>query len=138
MGLGNFRQNVLPYCMEYQTDGGWVFLNREYQPIGFNKAAFYNYSRENLAVYFKGMTKRKIDFLSTNPEWLKRFDERDCRKIWFYDDGCTPARGKKYRDAYFEKLAVLMAMQTYAHNAHHPERIRWLWLTPEARRKYEK
>jgi hypothetical protein len=100
----NLRHTHFPYCLQRQEDGRYVITNRSYKPIGFLMHDWADYNNYPVAIHIKGLT----------PEIAKRLDHRgrdDLESIYLYGDGTNPELGKAERDAYFERLTLLMSLK---------------------------
>lgn len=101
MGLEDFNDVFLPYCLDRQTDGRYAVLNREYKPVGFYTGAHVVYKEYPVLVKFKGLTKTKLDKLSWD-------GKGGLKRIYLYDTGRNhPLRSKAHMRAYLEKLEIL-------------------------------
>ena len=86
----------MPYCLDRQEDGTWVFLNRDYKPLAHPKG-----------IKIPGLgIKNARKKLAWNPE------EEGGDRIYLYNDGCIPTRSKEFMDTYLEKLGWLAAHGT--------------------------
>ena len=54
MTIENVRAVYFPYCIEKQEDG-WVMLNRNYKPVGFNTGEFIKYEDYPDSIRLKGL-----------------------------------------------------------------------------------
>lgn len=105
MPLNDLRSVLLPYCIRRLKDGSYEFLNREYQPLGFNDKTHGGLS-EDLPIYthIKGLTTApaaKISYEGSD----------DLGMIYLYNDGCVPTHSAANMKAYLERLAVLAKLQ---------------------------
>ena len=110
MALRTFREAFMPYCLTKLPNGKWVILNREYVPLGYTTAASssidYQKIIEESAVPLK-LTPKKIAKLAA----VGLNDKRDTsQRFWLYNDSCAPFN-KKYKDAYLEKIKLLMDLE---------------------------
>jgi len=83
VSLNDFRSIHLPYCLDQQSDGSYVILNREYKPIGFASKDFVEYGKYPVCVKFKGLTAN----LAAKVSYSK---SKDLDRIYLYNDGCVP------------------------------------------------
>ena len=85
------------YCLQRQTSGHYVKLNRAYKPVGSESDGWVNYdSVDGVA-------------LTIGPEEAKRISwcgdpNTDC--VYLFNDGCAPWLNEKCRADYFERLAL--------------------------------
>lgn len=103
--MHEFRQVFFPYCLDQHENGTWTLLNRQYKPLGFNTMDWIKY--DSYPIFCK---TRKIR-LSTLQKISYQPIEEGETKIYLYNDGCVPTNGKKYMDAYLDRLRVLMSIQ---------------------------
>ncbi|MEW8659529.1 MAG: hypothetical protein AB2603_14520 [Candidatus Thiodiazotropha endolucinida] len=96
----DFRAVYLPYCIEKQSDGTWVILNRKYKPVGFNTSNFIHYEEYPVSSKLKGIRPAKLNKLSYS-------GKAEGNRIYLYNDGCVPTRSKSNMDSYLKKLAIL-------------------------------
>lgn len=104
MALQDFRAIYLPYCLLKQPNGGYVVLNREYKPIGFNTTNRVNYEDYPIMTKFKSLTKKVAAKLS----WSK---SENVDEIFLYNDGTNPLNSKKNMDAYLKKIERLAKLK---------------------------
>lgn len=105
MPLGDVRSVHLPYCLKRQADGSYVFLNREYKPIGFKTAEYVpDYSAYPVCVRLPGLRAATAAKLSYN-------GSSDLETIYLYDDGCVPTDSPRYMKAYADKLERLAKLK---------------------------
>lgn len=104
MPLNDLRSILFPYCMRRRDDGTYEFLNREYQPLGFNEQG--HGTRADLPIYshVKGLTKARAAKISYSGS-----DSID--RIYLYNDGCVPTHSAADMKAYLDRLAVLAKLQ---------------------------
>lgn len=95
-----FRWVYLPYCLEKLSSGGYVVLNRDYKPIGFNSSAQLDYESYPVAVRFRRLTASTIRRLSCEGS-----DAPD--KIYLYNGACVPTRSVGNMRAYLKRLSIL-------------------------------
>jgi len=104
MSLNSVRSRFMPYCIERQEDGNYVILNREYQPLGFDRSGSSNYADYPIAVSIPGLTPRIAEKLSY--EGL-----RDLSKIYLYNDSCIPTSSAKHMKDYLGRFEILMKLK---------------------------
>jgi hypothetical protein len=95
----SIRRLYFPYCLEQQSDGEWVILNREYRPLGLcNDGGLLD-----LSEYSTPMKVRSNDDLG------ERLTLNDGRiRIYLYNDGTNPQLGGEHLKAYLRKLEILL------------------------------
>lgn len=96
----DFRAVYFPYCIEKQSDGTWVVLNRQYKPVGINTSDFINYEDYPVSAKLKGIGPAVAKKLSYN-------GEVNGSRIYLYNDGCVPTQGKANMVSYLKKLEIL-------------------------------
>ncbi len=105
-----FRINM-PYGMQKNDKGEWMFFNREYTYLG-------NCSRDtvdtNSPFYcsYRGITDELLESLAEKDS-IERNETGEITRIWFYKDATTPARNKWDKalwDTYVEKLRKLCSL----------------------------
>jgi len=96
----DFRSVYFPYCIQKQSDGSWVVLNRQYKPVGFNTSEYINYEEFPVSAKLQGIGPAVAGKLSYSGE-----DASD--RIYLYNDGCIPTDSKTNMDAYLKKLGIL-------------------------------
>ena len=104
MPLNSVRSRFMPYCIQRQDDGSFLILNREYQPLGFDRSGSSNYSDYPIAVSIQGLTPRIAEKLSYKGLC-------DVSRIFLYNDSCIPTSSAKNMKAYLEKLEILMKLK---------------------------
>lgn len=101
--MTELREIVFIYCLDLQSDGSYVALNRHYKPVGFFGKEWVKY--EDFPVRFKfkrALSSKQIAALS--------FDANtDPKRIYFYNDGCIPSAGAAQWAAYSERLERLIS-----------------------------
>lgn len=95
------RQIFMPYCLQRLEDGGYVFLNRKYKPLGVLTGDWVDYETHPSKFRFKrALSTKQIAALShdggTSP---------DC--IYLYDDGSIPTFSDANWKAYSARLQRL-------------------------------
>jgi hypothetical protein len=96
----DFRAVYFPYCIEKQSDGAWVVLNRQYKPVGFNTDDFIQYENYPVSAKLRGL----------GPEFCKKLSytgDSDSDRIYLYNDSCNPINSKDDMTAYLKKLEIL-------------------------------
>ena len=96
----DFRAVYFPYCIEKQTDGTWVVLNRQYKPIGFNTSDFICYEEFPVSAKLKGIGPKVLKELSYS-------GEVQGDKVYLYNDSSMPTRSTVNMQSYLKKLAIL-------------------------------
>ena len=104
MALNEFRSICLPYCLKKQKDGGYLVLNREYKPLGFNTLDEIKYEDYPISTKYAGITSKKASMLSWN-------SSTDTENIFLYNDGTVPTSNKKNMGLYLAKLEILAKLQ---------------------------
>lgn len=99
----DFRAVYFPYCIEKQSDGSWVVLNRSYKPVGFNTDDFVKYEQHPVSARLSGLGPAKLKKLSYSGEV-----EGD--RVYLYNDGCVPTRSAANMKSYLEKLKILAGL----------------------------
>ena len=106
MAIENVRAVYFPYCIEKQSDGTWVLLNRNYKPVGFNTDDFINYDDYPVSIKITGIGPaklKKISYKSTEP-----IGDR----VYLYNDGCVPTSSPEAMASYLKKLEILLKLST--------------------------
>jgi len=96
----DFRAVYFPYCIQKQSDGSWVVLNRQYKPVGFNTDEYIKYEEFPVSAKLQGIgpaVAKKLSYSS----------EASGDRIYLYNDGCVPTDSKTKMDAYLKKLEIL-------------------------------
>jgi hypothetical protein len=105
MAIESTRAVYFPYCLQRQKDGSWVFLNRNYKPIGFNTDDYITYENQPVSMRLEGL----------GPAMVKKLSVSGCvdyERIYLYKDGSSPATSKAAMTDYLEKLGLLMSLKT--------------------------
>lgn len=105
MAIENVRAVYFPYCIEKQSDGSWVLLNRNYKPVGFNTSDFIKYGEHPVSMNLKGIgpaTLRKLSYK----------DEEPGDMVYLYSDGCVPTNSTEAMASYLIKLEVLLKLKS--------------------------
>lgn len=98
------RHTHFPYCLQRQSDGSWVMLNRLYTPVGFGTEAWIKPEDYPVSVKIRRLTEKDIQLLSHDGRYVDG-------RFYLYGDGCIPEHGPKNMMAYLEKLRLLMNRQ---------------------------
>ena len=97
------RQIFLPYCLEQLKDGGYLFLNRRYKPLGVFSDDWVDYESHPSRFRFKrALSKLQIGKLDCN-------GRTDAARIYLYNDGCVPTDSPTAWAAYSERMSRLAA-----------------------------
>lgn len=105
MALYDFRSVYLPYCLKRQSDGRYVVLNREYNPIGFNTTDNVNYEDYPITSKIRGITKKAAQELSYNKS-------SNVEQIFLYDDATNPSSNQKNMKEYLKKIEKIAKYKT--------------------------
>ncbi|MBD2246642.1 hypothetical protein [Nostoc sp. FACHB-888] len=103
MALNDFRSVFLPYCLEKQSDGRYVVLNREYKPVGFKTREHIEY-QDYISVELKGIGLATVAKLSYN-------SDSNTDRIYLYNDGCVPTESPEYMKNYLKRLEILAKLK---------------------------
>lgn len=98
------RHTHFIYCLQKQPNGSYVFLNRNYKPIGFIDSGFVDYGQYPIGVHLAGLTPAKAAEISYAAD-------TSTANIFLYNDGCTPTSSADNMQAYLQRLAVLAALK---------------------------
>lgn len=98
------RHTHFIYCLDQQADGSYVFLNRNYKPVGFIDVSFTNYDEYPVAVHIKGLTAAKAEKISYK-------SDPSTNRIYLYNDGCVPTDSAKYMTEYLKRLGVIASLK---------------------------
>jgi len=104
MALNDFRSVFLPYCLDKQSDGRYVVLNREYKPIGFKTTENIEYEDYPICVELKGIT-------STTAAKLSYKGDPNTDRIYLYNDGCVPTKSAEHMKSYLKRLEILAKLK---------------------------
>ena len=96
----DFRAVYFPYCIQKQSDGSWVVLNRQYKPVGFNTSEYIEYEKFPVSAKLQGIG-------SAISKKLSYSGDASGDRIYLYNDGCIPTGSKTNMDAYLKKLGIL-------------------------------
>lgn len=101
--FGNVRADMMPYCVKQVRKNRYVFLNREYKPIGVVTDAYVDYA--DYAFEIKGLTPARAAKASVH-------GSSDRTAIYFYDDGCKPESSAANAMAYFKRIGAILDLKT--------------------------
>lgn len=104
MPSGDFRAIFLPYCLQKQSDGSYVVLNRNYKPLGFTTGEWVDYASYPIKAKMRGIKPKLAAKLSVS-------GKTDMDQIFLYNDSTVPTRSKKNMDMYLEKIEVLAKLK---------------------------
>jgi hypothetical protein len=91
----------LPYCLYRQNCGRYLLLNRNYKPIGNPTKEWVDYEP------LEGLDLR----LSREDAERISWDVRPGTKfIFLFNDGCPPWRGRRNRENYLRRLAIVAGL----------------------------
>ena len=105
MTTKNVRAIYFPYCVEKQDDNSWVFLNRNYKPVGFNTSDFIKYEDHPVSMKLTGIRLATLRKLSCD-------DEKPSNKVYLYNDGCIPTSSASAMSEYLKKIEILLKLQS--------------------------
>jgi len=91
----------LPYCLKKLNNGYWIFLNREYKPIGYASYDWIDYLKHPSAFKFRRDPTEKLKKICKTINEDKKNEEIS---FYFYDDSCKPYSSTKATQSYFERL----------------------------------
>lgn len=99
--MGDLLHTHFPYCLSRQSDGSYLLLNREHQPIGLDASA----DRKDHAsrVRLPEIDEATAARLSWN-------DSPDTSRIYLYNDGTNPI-GTDQMAPYLDRIAALIRMR---------------------------
>ena len=109
---------MLPYCLiQLQVDsiGGWIVLNRHYEPLGEsrNPKPFDSYEKVPASGRIERLTVEQVELLSCDHIENIYVDEEgfvvNMGMLQLYKDGCLP---EDDWDAYAKKLEILLDLPT--------------------------
>jgi hypothetical protein len=104
MPLGLLAHTHLPYCVQREEDGGYVVLNRDYKPLGFNTKEHLDYGNYPISVRFSRL-------LAVTAAKISVHGKGDLDVIYLYDDGTIPTESAANMTAYLKRLAVLNGLK---------------------------
>ncbi|TAE59412.1 MAG: hypothetical protein EAZ76_05520 [Nostocales cyanobacterium] len=99
-----FRAIFFPYCLQKQSDGRYVVLNRRYKPLGFNTLEHIEYEKYPICVKLKGLGSKTAAKLSWN-------GDSNTDIIYLYNDGCIPTNSSQDMKNYLKRLEILAKLQ---------------------------
>jgi hypothetical protein len=94
-----------PYCLQKQSDGKYLILNREYSPLGFQPLHGRKVDKETISFYMD-ITPQVAEELSFN-------GSQDLDSIYLYNDASNPINGGKAMEDYTRRLVLLMAIKAW-------------------------
>jgi len=101
MGAFEVRQIFMPYCLQRLKDGGYLFLNRRYKPIGVFGDEWVDYETHPSKFHFsRALSAKQVEALSYQ-------GSADAERIYLYNDGCVPTDGAAAWTAYSARLQRL-------------------------------
>ncbi|MGA1849487.1 hypothetical protein VH570_01450 [Sphingobium sp. HT1-2] len=103
--MPNIRQVMFPYGMQKNADGSWSFFNRKYKALGTHGEEWSDWEDPKHKMRIKGLGPAKLKKLDIDGK-----GEGD--RIFFYNDATNPERSAENRKIYFEKLAILISLQS--------------------------
>ena len=105
MKLNSFLSICLPYCLDKQSNGKFVALNRNYKPIGFLTADWIKFEEFPIAAEIPGLLKEKnLEKVS-----VKRESGKD--RIYLYDDATNPTKSTENMKSYLAKIETLAKLE---------------------------
>lgn len=105
---------AFPYCLQRQSDGRYVALNRDYKPVGFMIDEFIDYDKYPIAVQIRGLGPEHAASISFN-------GDGDLRCIYLYNDGCKPDSSANAMQDYLRRLAILAKLPVENKKARRPK-----------------
>jgi len=106
--LDNFFKVNMPYGMMRNADGAWFTFNREYMPLGWNKAD--QKSRESApVVYVKypGLTDQRILSIVPDLKYVQRDPTGQIERFYLYTNSVFPFRSEDNWNTYMKALQRL-------------------------------
>jgi hypothetical protein len=104
MPSGDFRAVFFPYCLQKQSDGSYIVLNRDYKPLGFKTSEHIDYAKYPINVKIRGIKARLAAKLSID-------GKLDTDNIFLYNDATVPIRGKQNMKDYLARLEILAKLK---------------------------
>lgn len=102
--MDELRQSHFIYCIQRLENGDYIFLNRDYKPLGFHTSDWIKYDNDpRLWVSLKGLTAKKAAKISYK-------NEENLAIIYLYNDGCVPTRSAENMKNYLSRLETLMKL----------------------------
>lgn len=113
MALTDFFRINMPYGMESNEKGEWMFFNRDYKPIGFNTSDFIDYHKYPVFTKYKALTENKLISLShqIDKKGIQKDEKGKIYKVYFYNDSTNPMIYPKCWDAYLKKIKMLSKLK---------------------------
>ena len=109
--LTDFFRINLPYGMERNNNGEWMFFNREYVPLGWSShAQSYKAFVSQLPLYTK--YTKPTDATLVKLAWesesgITRNEKGEITKVFFYNDRTNPQNDPKCWSQYLDKIKLL-------------------------------
>lgn len=110
----DFLRMNLPYGMQKNENGQWMFFNRQYKPLGCATTDFI--VDKDLVDFYSYYPKMDDAFLESLGEFgaIDRNAEGQIKRVWFYKDATVPSVGKldevKWNN-YISKLKMLASLK---------------------------
>jgi hypothetical protein len=104
MSIENVRVVYFPYCIERQADGSWVFLNRNYKPVGFNTGDWVTYADFPVSMKIRELGPATLRELSCG-------EGEPGNRVYLYTNGSEPTRNAEAMAAYLKKLELLLKLE---------------------------
>lgn len=101
--LDHVRNSHFPYCIEKQSDGTYVILNRNSKPTGYATPTFIDYQEHPVRLRIPGLDKVATQLSCTG--------EPKQGRIYLYDDNYLPWATEELMSAYLERLRILMNLR---------------------------
>lgn len=96
----------LPYCIAKLPSGNWIFLNREYAPVGVCSREYIDYEKSEAVFKF---TKDPETVLNRNS--LNTVESAEGTRYYLFDDGCTPYSSTQSEKDYFLRVKKIMKLR---------------------------
>lgn len=111
----DFLRMNLPYGMQKNEKGQWMFFNRQYKPLGC--ATTDVIADKDLVDFYADYPKMDDAFLTSLGEFgsIDRNAEGEINRVWFYKDATVPSVGKLDEvrwNNYIGKLKLLVSLRT--------------------------
>ena len=100
--MTQFRNTHFIYCIQQVIPGWYVFLNREYKPLGYLGHKWVNY--HDYMVKIKGLGPATASLISYK-------GSTDLDFITLYNDGCFPTQSPRYEEEYLRRLSILLYLK---------------------------
>ncbi|MEY8722015.1 hypothetical protein AALN73_12710 [Bacteroides stercorirosoris] len=109
-----FRMN-LPYGMQKNEKGEWMFFNRQYKPLGCATTDFI--ADKDLVNFYSKYPKMDNAFLESLAEFgsVDKNEAGEITRIWFYSDATVPSLEKLDESRwnhYIGKLKLLASLRS--------------------------